>query len=100
MNDLPTNLPPFLVLVALLNAVGRGLKKSRVDDEWIPFLLCALGAICLGFLKGFDEANLSSGVVAGLTAVGGNQALRQGLQLFWRDVPPAPPTSTQDPPKQ
>lgn len=89
------NLPPFWVVVAVLNLMGRGLSASRIPNAWIPFLLCACGPVVLGLLKGFTEDYAIMGVSAGLTAVGSNQALRQGIQIFSKES--QPPSET--PPK-
>lgn len=89
MNELTPLEGPALIIAALIG-IGRALKASALPDKWIPSALALLGAISLGWLKGWTAENFLIGITLGGTAVWGNQQWRQ---LFGGGDPPKPPVA-------
>lgn len=90
--------PELLVLVPVLNAIGFALKKSKIDNAWIPFLLgfCGilLATVYMVATEPFSDyrsvasaifAGITQGVLAASVAVYANQALKQLSNLAKRD---------------
>lgn len=82
MNDLLINPGSAAIVGGLLNVVGKGLKTVPfVNNEWIPFLLCATGAIFYCALEGITRGNAGIGLITGLSAVGAHQAVKMGAEI-------------------
>ena len=82
MSDILINPTSTVIVAGLLNVVGKGLKSvPAVNNEWIPFLLCATGAIFYCALEGISRGNAGIGLMAGLSAVGAHQAVRMGAEI-------------------
>ena len=59
--------PELLILVAVLNVVGAGLKRSRMPDRWIPLIL-GLSGIGLSLIWVLSVSELH-GCASVLTAI-------------------------------
>ena len=82
MSDILINPTSTVIVAGLLNVVGKGLKSvPAVNNEWIPFLLCATGAIFYCALEGISRGNAGIGLMTGLSAVGAHQAVRMGAEI-------------------
>ena len=82
MSDILINPTSTVIVAGLLNVVGKGLKSvPAVNNEWIPFLLCATGAIFYCALEGISRGNAGIGLMTGLSAVGAHQAVRMGTEI-------------------
>ena len=82
MSDVLINPPSTVIVAGLLNVVGKGLKSvPAINNEWIPFMLCATGAIFYCALEGVTRGNAGIGLMAGLSAVGAHQAVRMGTEI-------------------
>ena len=63
--------PELLVLIIVLNIIGTGLKKSKLNDKFIPLVLGSIG-IVLTSLWVFATSELNGGkdiVLAIFTAI-------------------------------
>ncbi len=82
----PVNLFHYSLVVAILNAVGRGMKTvPRLHNDWIPFLLFGVGAVAYCILEGWTRSHFAVGISAGLSAVGVHQAARTGTSIMRAD---------------
>lgn len=82
MSDILINPASTVIVGGLLNVVGKGLKSvPAINNEWIPFMLCATGAIFYCALEGVTRGNAGIGLMAGLSAVGAHQAVRMGTEI-------------------
>lgn len=81
-----------LLVVAACNAAGLALKTSPIPNKWITLILPAIGSLLLMGLAGFSVNHGIQGFLAGWSAVGANQALRQ---LNGRGVDKPKPTGEQ-----
>ena len=63
--------PDLLVLVPVLYVIGLGLKKSKLKDKWIPFILGIIGMVlsALWVLSGNPIHNTQNAAAALFTAV-------------------------------
>lgn len=70
-------------ILLLLNGFGAALKRIPKFPDWlIPFVLPAAGAIGNCAMEGHWNGPVAiSGMVLGMAAVGGNQMLRQGVEV-------------------
>ena len=64
--------PELLILVPVLNAIGLGIKKSKIADTLIPLLLGACGVLLaivyMVATEPFDDYRaIASAVFAGIT---------------------------------
>lgn len=68
------------LLALSLNAIGIVIKKSPINNAWIPILLMGLGSIGYPALENAWTVKAAlCGMLIGGGAVGLNQALRQFL---------------------
>lgn len=105
-----TSLGPIPLLVAVCNLLGLALKKSPIDNRFIPLALTVFGAAVYPFLTNEDDTNVRHpimfnvlvGAIIGGSAVGVNQMFRQFLggngketdtQHHEKPNPPIPPAS-------
>lgn len=69
---------PTPILVALAcNAVGFVIKKSVIENKWIPILLMLAGAGMYIGIEGATVRHLTEGFVIGAGSVGFNQLVKQ-----------------------
>lgn len=63
--------PELLVLVPVLYVIGLGLKKSKLKDKWIPFILGIIGMVLstLWVLSVDPIHNIQTAAAALFTAV-------------------------------
>lgn len=63
--------PELLVLVPVLYVIGLGLKKSKLKDKWIPFVLGIVGMVLstLWVLSVDSIHNIQTAAAALFTAV-------------------------------
>lgn len=111
MNDLIPDfsslqeLSPPALLVVFLNVIGFVIRKSSLDNKYIPVILMVLGAVAYNFVgvklvkpdDRFPHVTLTMlGAIIGFASVGVNQAIRQfkPLKTLYEDTPT--PTSSPD----
>lgn len=106
LDDL-AKLSPTVILILFLNIVGFSLKKSPLDNRYIPIVLMVLGSIAYNFIglealkpgTRYPHVTLTMlGAIIGFASVGLNQAYRQfkPLRFLYEDTstPTAEPPST------
>lgn len=82
--------PELLILIPVLYAIGAGIKKSKVNDALIPFILGILGvllsALYLFSVEDFGEIRavatavftaITQGVLLAAASVYANQVVKQ-----------------------
>lgn len=69
--------PSMIQLTIALNGLGMLLKNNpKVPNDWIPTVLCLVGAALYPLLEGsWDVWNIVNGFVAALAAVGAHQTV-------------------------
>lgn len=73
-------LVPIIVLACLIvGYVIKATPKLRGGREFIPFIVCVLGAVLGGVVNGFTVEAIVIGAASGLSSTGINQAFRKGL---------------------
>ncbi|MCQ2059772.1 MAG: phage holin family protein [Bacteroidaceae bacterium] len=80
--------PELAILSALLYAVGTWIKKSELNDKYIPTILgiigiiLATGYICI--MGGFNAKNVFNGIMQGILYAGAsvytNQIVKQAKE--------------------
>lgn len=79
------NLKAVTAIVAICFLVGLYVKKSRLEDKWIPCMVGTLGGILgvvgLYVIPDFPAGNvldaIAVGIASGLAATGGHQIYKQ-----------------------
>ena len=84
--------PELLVLIPVLWAIGAGIKKTKLDNAWIPFVLAGASILlAVAYLFAFpSELNAGQIIVTGLIqgilctalAVFGHQGTKQLSELL------------------
>lgn len=77
--------PELLILIPVLNVIGKIIKETKINDKFIPLILGVIGIIlsCIFVIgsAGFSVLNLFAAIVQGILCAGcavyGNQILKQ-----------------------
>lgn len=77
--------PELLILVPVLYAIGAGLKKSKVKDEYIPYILGGSGIVLAALYVCGTEAftvlsvftAITQGILCAAGSVYANQLIKQ-----------------------
>lgn len=68
-------------IAAICNGLGLALRQAHPIPNWIiPLVLPVAGAIAACLLDGWNGHAVFKGLLAGFTAVGLNQAVRNGKE--------------------
>lgn len=78
--------PELLVLVPVLYFIGEFIKKSKIDDKYIPLILGGAGVVlALVYVigsAGVSALNIFAGITQGILCAGaavyGDQIIKQG----------------------
>lgn len=80
--DLNDYLIPIVVVACLIvGYVIRATPALQPAREYIPLIVCILGAILGGVIQGFTVEAIIMGAVSGLASTGLNQVFRKALNL-------------------
>lgn len=80
--------PELLILVPVLYAIGVGLKKSKVNDKYIPYILGASGILLAALYVCGTEAftamsvftAITQGILCAAGSVYANQLIKQKVK--------------------
>ena len=79
--------PEFVVLIPVLYVIGTGIKKSKVADKHIPWILGAVAvALCAAYVVGTMEAYTVQSVLVGLFTAIVQGALCAGASVYVNQV--------------
>ena len=78
--------PELLVLIPVLYIIGEFIKKSKINDIYIPLILGGTGVVlALVYVigtSGFSVINIFAGITQGILCAGcavyGDQIIKQG----------------------
>lgn len=79
--------PELLVLIPVLFFIGEFLKKSKINDKYIPLILGGAGVVLASLYiiggAGFSALNIFAGITQGVLCAGcavyGDQIIKQGF---------------------
>ena len=81
--DLQLNPLALVVLVPVLNGLGRLLKRTpAISNHTIPWIVTAAGALGYPILAGWTGEAVLIGLLLGQMAVGLHQTVRQSQELL------------------
>lgn len=75
MNGLPLDNPALFAVC--LNALGKLLKMSPLDNKWIPLILTFIGLFAYPLVTSHDPRNYMLGFLFGAGSVGIHQIYKQ-----------------------
>lgn len=70
------------IIVPVLWFLGWSIKKTKIfTDNYIPWILMAIGVTLTGFLLGFNTQSFMQGILTAAVAVFGHQLYKQTSEL-------------------
>lgn len=73
----------LFIVVGVLWFIGAMIKQANfIKDEYIPFILTAIGICFAVFMQGFNVNAVLEGIVCASVSIYGNNVAKQAMKLI------------------
>ena len=77
----------FMLIAIVLYILGVWIKAvKKIPDEFIPFILLAIGEVFALWIGGFNAGSVMQGVLVTGLSVLANQGLKQAVKLLDKEA--------------